>query len=67
MRVTAVQLEVALADFRTISSVEPTGIEPVTSCLQNGTARVPEGPDSLGIAGEAPLQVAHGYRWIRRD
>ena len=35
--------------------MEPTGIGPVTSCLQNGTARVPEGPDSLGIAGESAL------------
>jgi hypothetical protein len=55
------------AHVQRLLDMEPTGIEPVTSCLQNGTAGVPEGPDYLGIAGEVLLQAAHGYRWIRRD
>jgi hypothetical protein len=47
--------------------MEPTGIEPVTSCLQSGTADLPYGLISGGlreIIANAPLL---GYGWIRRD
>jgi hypothetical protein len=47
--------------------MEPTGIELVTSCLQSDTADAPEGPDSLGFAGDSDDRVARGYGWIRRD
>src|SRR5665811_2022932 len=32
--------------------VEPTGIEPVTSCSQSVVGNAPQSPDSLGIAGD---------------
>jgi hypothetical protein len=53
--------------FAGTSRVEPTGIEPVTSCLQSETADVRERPDSLGIEGEPAFPAASRYGWIRRD
>jgi hypothetical protein len=53
--------------FPGLFAMEPTGIEPVTSCLQNSTAGVPERPDSLRIAGETASLAANGYGWIGRD
>jgi hypothetical protein len=47
--------------------MEPTGIEPVTSCLQSDTADTLEGPDSLGFAGDLNVLLICGYLWIRRD
>jgi hypothetical protein len=48
--------------------MEPTGIEPVTSCLQSGTPDPPGGLDSLGFSGDpacSPLADTAGLGSIR--
>jgi hypothetical protein len=47
--------------------MEPTGIEPVTSCLQNDTADLPYGPIFLRLCEIATLAPRRGYGGIRRD
>src|SRR5271166_824667 len=47
--------------------MEPTGIEPVTSCLQNGTAGPLDGTVLAGFAAIRDLKRMHGSGRIRRD
>ena len=47
--------------------VEPTGIEPVTSCLQNDTADPLYGLIFRRLCGSAAPGPLRGYGGIRRD
>jgi hypothetical protein len=47
--------------------MEPTGIEPVTSCLQNDTPHPPYGPVFRGLCGFAVRAPPRGYGGIGRD
>ena len=56
-----------LADLLAFSVMEPTGIEPVTSCLQNGTAHLSDGPLFWGFAGASVSIRLARFGRIRRD
>jgi hypothetical protein len=47
--------------------MEPTGIEPVTSCLQSGTADPLWGLISRGLREIRVHALRRGYGWIGRD
>jgi hypothetical protein len=47
--------------------MEPTGIEPVTSCLQSGTADLLYGPMSRRVRGIVAPVPSRGYGGTRLD
>jgi len=47
--------------------MEPAGIEPATSCLQNDTADPLYGLILRRVRGNAALAPGRGYGGIRRD
>ena len=60
-------LRAKTSPFAGALAMEPTGIEPVTSCLQNDTANLPYGPIFLRLCEIATLAPRRGYGGIRRD